>query len=125
MSVRRWGATGRGEGFTIVELLIVFLILGILVSMVMMSMLISKGRAQDASCKANIRIVDGAVQQYMSVHAGGIPPELDILTEQGYLKENFNWTCPSGDFGEMSGDYRDYYDPSTGQTSCPRPNHKL
>ncbi len=116
-------AADREEGFTILELMVVCLILAVLVSMVVMSMALSKGKAQEASCKANLRVIEGAIQQYMCTHDGNPPPDLDTLMEEGYLKSNFKWTCPSGDYGVMSGDYRDYYDPSSGQTSCPRPEH--
>lgn len=118
---------GRGtrnqQGFTIVEMMITLLILGILVGIVVMTMLVSKTRAQQAACKANLRIIDGAIQQYSSIHEGVYPPDLNTLMDQSYIKGDFKWMCPSGNYDLTSGDYRDYYDPAAGQTSCPRPTH--
>lgn len=113
------------QGFTIVELMIVMLILGILVSIVVMTMQVSKSKAQQAACKANLRVISDAITQYEAAHSGQSPPTLDTLVTDSppYIKSSFQWKCPAGDFGLQSGDYRDYYDSSTGETSCPRKNH--
>jgi prepilin-type N-terminal cleavage/methylation domain-containing protein len=113
----------RHDGFTIIELLITMLIMGILVTIVVMTMNISRNKAQQASCKANLRIILDAVTQYQSIHEGAYPPYLQILGDEGYIKTSFKWTCPAGNYGEASGNYQNYYDPATGQTSCPRPDH--
>ena len=113
----------RRDGFTIVELLITMLILGILVTIVVMTMTVSRTKAQQSACKANLRIINDAVVQYQSMHGGNFPPNLTILVDEGYIKTSFKWTCPAGKYGDASGDYRDYYDPATGNTSCPRPDH--
>ncbi len=117
----------RQQGFTIIELMIVLLILGILVGIVVMTMTVSRSKAQQAACKANLKTIEDAVHVYMSAH-GQFPPDLDALVNQpdpkdNYIKSSFKWMCPSGDYGSQSGDYRTYYNSTTGQTSCPRPNH--
>jgi prepilin-type N-terminal cleavage/methylation domain-containing protein len=118
-------STDRQHGFTIIELMVTMLILGVLVGIVVMTMAISRTKAQQASCKANLRIIVDAIAQYQAIHEGALPPTLDVLVDEHYIKENFSWTCPSGDYGSQSGDYRKYYNPETGQTSCPRPDHNL
>lgn len=125
MSGRHLRGAGREEGFTIIELMIVCIILGVLVSMVVLTMAVSKGKAQDAACKANLRIIDSAIQQYVCTHSGTLPPDLEALVEEGYIKDDFKWMCPGGDLGEKSGDYRDYYDPESATTSCPRVDHNI
>ena len=118
---------GAQDGFTLIELLITFLILSILVSMVIMTMLVSKNRAQRAACKANLRIITDAITQYRALHEGEIPPKLNTLAEDGYIKSSFKWICPAGPYGTEpdSGDYRKYYDSTTGETSCPRADHNI
>ncbi len=106
---------GKYDGFTIVELMITLLIMAILVTMVVMTMVFSRGKAQQSACKANLRTIDSAVQLYMSLHDGEAPPKLETLMPE-YIKGSFDWKCPSG-----NGDY--LYDSSTGQTSCPRADH--
>ena len=119
--------TGAQDGFTLIELLITFLILSILVSIVVMTMMVSKNRAQRAACKANLRVIVDAITQYQSIHDGEIPPNLNTLVDgpEPYIKPSFKWTCPAGDYGSESGDYRTYYNSTTGETSCPRVDHNL
>lgn len=123
------GKAGAQDGFTFIELLIVFLILSILVSIVVMTMMVSKSKAQRAACKANLRIIADAITQYRSIHDGETPPDLNILAQDGYIKASFKWTCPMGPYGTEpdSGDYRNlkYYNSSTGETSCPRADHNI
>lgn len=136
-----FAAKGRGridkrqQGFTLIELLITLLILSILVSIVVMTMEVTKSKAQQAACKANLKTIHTAVVEYQSEHKGANPPDLDTLltvvppAHPGeeptgpYLKPSFKWMCPAGNYGLQSGDYREYYDPVSGDTSCPRKNH--
>jgi prepilin-type N-terminal cleavage/methylation domain-containing protein len=48
------GRAGQA-GFTLVELMVTLLILGILVGIVVMTMSVSRSKAQQAACKANLR----------------------------------------------------------------------
>jgi type IV pilus assembly protein PilA len=52
------------QGFTLLELLIVVIILGILVMIALPSYLALKGRAQDASAKQNVRTAVAAIESY-------------------------------------------------------------
>jgi prepilin-type N-terminal cleavage/methylation domain-containing protein len=119
---------GKQDGFTIIELMITLLILAILVSMVIMTMAFSRSKAQKSACRSNLRIIEEAVLQYRANHEGEAPPNLDTLADDPpYIKPSFKWTCPSGDLpGEPgSGDYRKYYNSTTGETSCPRADHNI
>ena len=115
----------KQQGFTLLELLITILILSVLVSIVVLTLAVTRSRAQQAACKANLRIIYDAISQYQSMHEGDLPPTLDILVGEKYIKSTFKFTCPSGDFGTATGNYRHYYDSKTGNTSCPRPNHNF
>lgn len=106
------------KGFTLVELMITMLILGILVGIVVMTMTISKSRANEATCKANLRTIFEAISRYQVQNEGAYPDQLQDLVDDGFIKDTFSWTCPAGTY-----DYRDYYDSDTGHTSCPRPSH--
>lgn len=111
------------SGFTLVELMVTLLILAILVTIVVLTMSYSRSRAQESACKANLRTIYDAITVYESLHEGNSPPDLDTLVTEGLIKSSFTWSCPSGDLGGTSGDYRTYYDPAEGLTSCPRPSH--
>ncbi|MBU4386698.1 MAG: type II secretion system GspH family protein, partial [Actinobacteria bacterium] len=118
--IKRRGRKARGDrGFTIVELMITMLIMGILVTIVVMTMSVSQRKARESACKANLRILTGSIILYISTHEGNYPGSLEDL-KPDYLKDSFDWTCPSGNF-----DYRDNYSPATGTVTCPEPGHEL
>lgn len=111
------------RGFTLLELMVTMIILSILVGIVVATMALTQQRAEQSACKMNLRVIFDAITQYNVIHTGEYPADLDVLVDEGYVKKNFSWQCPSGDDGTLSGDYRTYYDSLTGHTSCPRPNH--
>ncbi|HEY5493049.1 MAG TPA: prepilin-type N-terminal cleavage/methylation domain-containing protein [Candidatus Anoxymicrobiaceae bacterium] len=110
------------KGFTPIELMITWAILGILVTIVLLTMLISRNRAQQAACKSNLRNLFDALKVFELAH-GTYPAAPDDLVTDGQIRSSFSWTCPSGDLGTTSGDYRNYYTQSTGEISCPRASH--
>lgn len=111
------------KGFTLIELIITAIILGILVGIVVMTMSIARDKAQEATCRSNLKIIHSAIQQYNIDHSGQYPPDLDTLVDERYIKPGFKFTCPAGDLGALSGNYRDNYDPATGIVTCPRSGH--
>lgn len=57
------------EGFTLVELMVVILIIGILVAIAIPVFNSAKASAQRRTCFANQRIIEGACQTYVADHA--------------------------------------------------------
>lgn len=85
----------RKEGFTLVELMIVILIIAILVAIAVPVYLSARSRAQVNTCKANLRTIDGSVQQY-SAMADGYPTGMANLTSGDYQVLKVAPECPVG-----------------------------
>ncbi len=78
------------KGFTLVELMVVVVIIGILVAIAVPVYRNVQTNAEKKANEANIRIIEGAIQMYLA--EGGTLDELaeegiDLLEEQKYLKE--------------------------------------
>ena len=61
---------GREEGFTLVELLVVMLILGILAAIAIPSFFNQRDKAHDASNKSEARTAETAMETYATDHGG-------------------------------------------------------
>lgn len=77
------------KGFTLIELMVVVLIIGILVAIAIPVFSNAAANAKTQACKANLRTIDGAISQYQA-NEGGLPPDagnLNLLVTSGYLKQ--------------------------------------
>lgn len=82
------------KGFTLVELMVVLLIIGILVAIAIPVYNTVQKNSKEKACRANIRTIEGAATQYHA-DTGNWPDEVsDLMPETGdkYLKEAPN--CP-------------------------------
>ena len=83
----------RGDrGFTLVELLIVIVVLGILSGIVLFGVARFRGDATLAACKADLATVNVAADSY-DAQTGGFPASVAVLVSGGYLK-----STPAGSY---------------------------
>lgn len=100
------------RGFTLVELMVVLVIIGILVAIAVPIYNKTQDSAKETACKANLRTLDGAIAQYKLDNGGNAPGSLEDLKTGGYIKEVPK--CPGkGDVGATDYSYAD------GTVTCP------
>jgi general secretion pathway protein G len=77
--------TTNQRGFTFVEIMIVLVIIGILLTLAQPSFSTSVQRAREAALKENLFIMREVLDQHYADH-GEYPPSLEALVEKRYLR---------------------------------------
>lgn len=87
----------KDEGFTLVELMVVVLIIGILVAIAIPIFNNASNNAKVKTCDANIRTMRGAIEQYIALDPANVYGDIDgsgDLVTEGVLKAAP--VCPFG-----------------------------
>jgi len=84
LDVGRW--TLDQAGFTFVEIMIVLVVIGILVTLATPSFTTSVHRAREAALRENLFVLRDVIDQHYADH-GTYPPALEALVEKRYLRK--------------------------------------
>jgi prepilin-type N-terminal cleavage/methylation domain-containing protein len=90
--------TSRKSGFTLVEIMIVVAIIGLLAAIAIPNFVKARTTAQKNACIANLKQIDGAVQQW-ALENKKTSTDTYLLTDTTvlqYLKGTNLPTCPAG-----------------------------
>lgn len=93
----------REGGFSLVELMVVILIIGILVAIAIPVYNVATTNAERRTCQANLRTLTGACETFRSV-TGAYPATLSEL-HPDYVRGAGELTCPGG---AATGDFYNY-----------------
>ena len=105
------------KGFTLVELLVVMLILGLLAAIAIPSFFNQRDKARDADAKASVRTAQTAMETYATDHGGDYTPT--PTQTQLTAIENSLANIPAGDLTAVSTDdtYTVTVDSATGENT--------
>jgi len=107
------------KGFTIIELIVVVVIIGILVAFGIPRALNLTGRARENTLRGNLRMLRGAIERYYTT-TEAFPADLPALVTDGYMKEIPNDPYTTDDADDSS-DYT--YDNTTGNVNANSAGH--
>lgn len=78
----------KKQGFTLVEIMIVVAIIALLAAIAVPSFMNARTKSMLSSCQNNLRLIDGAVQQYALDHSNALVSAIsDLVGTNAYIKD--------------------------------------
>jgi prepilin-type N-terminal cleavage/methylation domain-containing protein len=97
------------KGFTLVEIMIVVAIIALLAAIAVPSFMSARTKSMQSGCQNNLRLIDGAVQQYALDNSNALAASMGVLVgTNAYIKDTpvckggGSYTLPSSLGGKTS-----------------------
>ncbi|MGB0332305.1 MAG: prepilin-type N-terminal cleavage/methylation domain-containing protein, partial [Planctomycetota bacterium] len=82
MKINRRHLASRSAGFSLAELMVVIVIIGLLATVVVPNVVSKLGTASVTKAKADITNISKAVEEFQTNNAGRLPDSLEVLVEK-------------------------------------------
>ncbi len=82
MKIQNSHRPARAAGFSLAELMVVLVIIGLLATVVVRNVLPNLFKAQDTKVKADITTIITALDEWAMLHNGSYPDTLDVLVQE-------------------------------------------
>lgn len=86
-------STRKHEGFTLIDIMIIIVIVGLLMSIAIPLLVKARYYSHLTSCIHNLKTIAKAMENYRNDHRGMYPLHIDNLVDQSYIYRNPK--CPS------------------------------
>ena len=105
------------KGFSLIELMIVVLILGVIAAMAVPNLLRMRGRAQEAAVKSNMHVIQIAAEDFAVLSDGRYPDNASDTANQGSTLEELvpGGVYPENPFTALSSVVQWDADPTSGK----------
>ncbi len=103
------------KGFTLIEVLLIVVILGIIAAIAIPRLMASRAQAEQEACKTNLANLNTAIEKYYFDY-GSWPSDLNALNNPDYMPDGVP-TCPSGGTYSIDG--------TTHRAKCSEPGHTI
>ncbi len=92
MKIQRRQSAAKNAGFSLAELMVVIVIIGLLATVVVPNVVSKLGTASVTKAKADISAIDRAIESFQMDNAARLPESLEVLVEKdefgaSYLKQ--------------------------------------
>jgi prepilin-type N-terminal cleavage/methylation domain-containing protein len=96
----------KHKGFTLIELVVVVMILGILAAVAAPKLLGTSGTASDNAAKESLGVVRDAIERYTAEHGGAIPAPADGPAFVGLMVPQYLRAFPKCPVGNQNADIK-------------------